>query len=88
MGAVCLVVSVTADDYAGWQRWLEVREQYPYVDCIPPPLVDGSWLGRLPLFFGVACLAYVILEAAWWTVRTAIGYMTSNWQRDDETDDR
>jgi hypothetical protein len=83
--AICLAAAATADQYASWQACLRFLEEHPDFpgDFLSPPLVEGPWLFRLPLLFGLACLAYVIVEGACWAVRKAIWFMTLNWNRDD-----
>jgi len=84
VASIALVVSCAVDQYRSWYRFLE---RYPGVDAFPPALVFAPLPVRLPLLFGASCLAYVILEAAWWGVCTAKRFMTSDWERGDRPDD-
>lgn len=84
VAAVALVVSCVVHQYRSWQA----IERHSFVDLALPPLLFAPWPVRLALLFGTFCLAYAMIEAAWWGVRKATRFMTSNWDRSDGSDAR
>lgn len=81
--AFCLATSVAANQ-SRYARWLEdaVRAAslkqafgaccFVYTYYPPYPLLSvKQWFLRLPLLFGVLCLAYVVVKGALWMVRKA-----------------
>jgi hypothetical protein len=49
-----------------------------------PLLAVELWFLRLPLLFGVACLAYVVVKGALWGFRKAIRRLTLHWEHYDD----
>lgn len=49
-----------------------------------PLLAVELWFLRLPLLFGVACLAYVVVKGALWGLRKAIWRLTLHWEHYDD----
>jgi hypothetical protein len=86
--AILLVIRCAVVQYRSWRAMLEFIEQHPTVDADPPGLVFAPWPVRVPLLLGAYCLAYVIVEGAWWVVWKAMRFMTSNWERSGGPDDR
>ena len=85
--AVCLWLVVTLWQYGLTQRLHEYSDKY-HADPAYPPLVVGPLLLRIPLFLGLACLCYVLVECGLWAVQKTIWWMTLNWQSDDKQEDR
>jgi hypothetical protein len=80
--AICLWLVVTLWQYGLTQRLHEYSEEY-HVDPAYPPLVIGPWLLRIPLFLGLACLCYALVECGLWAVHKAIWWMTLNRQSNE-----
>ena len=81
---ICLAISVVATQYRESQRLDEITKHGTCVYFVYPPLVGTPWFLRLPLLFGLVCLAYTFVEGALWGVRKAIWWLTSNWEHPDD----
>jgi len=81
---ICLAISVIADQYRQAQLLREITEESAKhgtcVDFVYPPLVVAPWYLRLPLLFGLVCLAYAFVDGALWGIRKVIWWMTLNWE--------
>ncbi len=82
VAAISLVLSYLVQQY----RFYQVFE--PFSHLALPPLLFAPWLIRIPLLFGVFCLAYAISEGAWWGLCKATRFMTSNWDCRQGPDNR
>ncbi len=87
---VSLVISLTVYHYGmargalEWTQELAPAEDVDFEFTWAFPLAFSPWFLKLPLFFGVTCLAYVFVEGALWAVRKTTWWLTLNWLRHDD----
>jgi hypothetical protein len=77
VATICVVVSVGVHQHRLTQRLQEAAHTAP-VTFVYPPLIVAPWYLRLPLFFGVLCLAYTSIRVAIWAIGMVIWWMNPN----------
>ncbi len=82
----CLVGAVVVQQYRVVRSIEEAAEHFPSFCFVLPPLVGAPWVPWLVLWFGVACLAYMVARGVLWTLWLVVWWMTLDWEHPDAPD--